>query len=284
MKTDPLSRLAELDAAPRAELSPAELDRKEELLATVLSDTGRPSNTVATGFRRSLVLRLAYTTAAGLAAGAALLTVTPSAEPPEPGGTGPLSSAEPPKSGGTGPLSSAEVATWTSTAHRPDQRDVAFGNCFRQALDVNEGRVRSGVIHNWDRRGTTMSMIVTSNYRSAYCLAGPEGPGVAVPVTSDAEGEVSANGITLDAQGALGKGSARVRYVVGLAGEDVKEITVRDQGRTVHATVDQMKTLPWGRWTAWWPDSEAKDHTVGTLTVTLKDGTKRTINGESLTK
>ncbi|WP_372346643.1 hypothetical protein [Streptomyces sp. KL116D] len=48
-------------------------------------------------------------------------------------------------------------------------------------------------------------MIVTSNYRSAYCLAGTEGPGVAVPITSDAEGGVSANDVTLDAQGALGK-------------------------------------------------------------------------------
>ncbi len=74
--------------------------------------------------------------------------------------------------------------------------------------------------------------------------------------------------------------------MVGLAGEDVKAITVRDQGRTVHATVEQMtrSSLPWGRWTAWWPDSEAHDHMTGTLTLTLKNGTKRTINAESLTK
>ncbi|MFJ9179372.1 hypothetical protein [Streptomyces sp. NPDC102360] len=272
MKTDPLSRLANLDAAPRAELSPAELARKEELLAIVLSDSDRPSRAVATGFRRPLVRRLAYTTAAGLTAGAALLTVTLSAEPPE--------------SGGSGPLSSAEVATWTSTAHRPTQRNVAFGKCFNKAMDVNKGRGRPGAIFNWDRRGTTASMIVTSNYRSAYCLAGTEGPGAAVPITSDAEDGVSANDITLDAQGALGKGSARFRYMVGLAGEEVKAITVRDQGRTVHATVEQMTTssLPWGRWTAWWPDSEAHDQMTGTLTLTLKNGTKRTINAGSLAK
>ncbi|MGW0819105.1 hypothetical protein ACWD00_38885 [Streptomyces viridiviolaceus] len=272
MKTDPLSRLAGLDAAPHGELSAAELDRKEELLAIVLSDTHLPRHPVAPGCRRPLVRRLAYTTAAGLAVGAALLTVTLSAEPPEPGGTG--------------PLSSAEVASWTSTAHRAQQRNIAFGNCFNKAMDVNKGRGRPGAIYNWDRRGTTVSMIVTSNYRSAYCLAGPEGPGVAVPITADAEGGVPANDITMDAQGALGKGSARFRYAVGVVGEDVKAITVRDQGRTIHATVEQLTTssLPWGRWTAWWPDREAHDQMTGTFTVTLKDGTKRTINGKSLTK
>ncbi|MEU6393602.1 hypothetical protein [Streptomyces sp. NPDC046939] len=273
MKTDPFSRLAELDAAPRAELSPAELDRKEQLLAAVLSDTGRPDHAAATtGFRRPLVRRLAYTTAGGLAAGAALVAVTLSAQPSAPGGSG--------------PLSSAEVATWTSTAHRPKQSDVAFSHCFEKAMDVNAGSGRPGAISNWDRRGTTVSMIVTSNYRSAYCLAGSQGPGMAVPITSKAQDTVSANDITLDAQGALGKGSARFRYAVGLAGQDVKEITVRDQGRTVHATVEQMTTssLPWSRWTAWWPESEAHDQMTGTLTLTLKDGTKRTINGASLPK
>lgn len=272
MKTDPFSRLAELDAAPRAELSPAELERKEQLLAIVLSDTGRPSDAVATGLRRPLVRRLAYTTAAGLAAGAALLTVTLSAQPPAPGGSG--------------PLSSAEVATWTSTAHRPKQSNVAFSHCFDKAMDVNGGSGRPGSILNWDRRGTTVSMIVTSNYRSAYCLAGSQSPGVAVPITSEAEGSVSADDITLDAQGALGKGSARFRYAVGLAGQDVTEITVRDHGRTVHATVEQLtkSSLPWGRWTAWWPDSGAHGQMTGTLTLTLKDGTMRTLSVEALTK
>ncbi|WP_372346642.1 hypothetical protein [Streptomyces sp. KL116D] len=107
-------------------------------MAIVLSDTDRPSRAVATGFRRPLVRRLAYTTAAGLAAGAALLTVTLSAEPPEPGGSG--------------PLSSAEVATWTSTSHRPKQRSAAFGNCFSKAMDVNKGKGRPGAIFNWGRR------------------------------------------------------------------------------------------------------------------------------------
>ncbi|MGD6756416.1 hypothetical protein [Streptomyces sp. BH105] len=265
MKSDLHSRLVELDAAPRAELSTAELARKEQLLATVLSDTDRPQSAVASRFRRPLVRRLACTTAAGLAAGAALLTVTLSAEPPAPGGSG--------------PLSSAEVATWTSTAHRPDQAFSSFSRCFHKAMDANGGVRGIGMITNADRRGTTTSMIVTSRYHSAYCLAGPEGPGMAVPITSDTENGVSANDITLDARGALGNGSARFRYMVGLVGEDVKEITVRDQGRTIHATLQQEPSLPWGRWTAWWPESDSHGGPIGTVTLTLKDGTTRTVEG-----
>ncbi|MFZ3566149.1 hypothetical protein ACOKM5_04170 [Streptomyces sp. BH097] len=265
MKSDLHSRLVELDAAPRAELSTAELARKEQLLVTVLSDTGRPGDTGATGFRRPLVRRLACTTAAGLAAGAALLAVTLSAEPSTPGGSG--------------PLSSAEVATWTSTAHRPNRALSSFGWCFHKAMEANGGVRGMGTITNADRRGTTTSMIVTSRYHSAYCLAGPEGPGVAVPITSDTEDGVSANDVTLDARGTLGDGPARFRYMVGLVGEDVKEITVRDQGRTIHATLQQEPSLPWGRWTAWWPESDSHDGPVGTVTLTLKDGTTRTVEG-----
>ncbi|MFC8103110.1 hypothetical protein [Streptomyces sp. NPDC057363] len=265
MKPDLLSRLAELDAAPRTELSTAELDRKEQLLLTVLSDTDRPGRPVATAHRRPLVRRAAYTMAAGLAAGAALLAVT----------------ADPPGQGGAGPLSATEVAAWTGTADDSNDAHISFGWCLEKTKDVS-GAGGWGNVSNADLRGTTTSMIVTRHGDAAYCLAGSDGSGVAVPIGPAVD--APANGITLDAQGARGSGSAGFRYAVGSVGADVKEITVRDQGRTVHATVQQIPSLPYGRWTAWWPDSDSHDRLTGTLTLTLKDGTTRTIDGESLTK
>ncbi|MFI8790893.1 hypothetical protein [Streptomyces sp. NPDC055105] len=263
MKPDLLSRLVELDAAPRAGLSTAELDRKEELLRTVLRDTNRPSRPAAPAYRRPLVRRTAYTIAAGLAAGAALLTVT----------------ADPPGQDGSGPLSASEVASWTATADDSDDANLSFSRCFRKTKDVY-GDKGWGAISNADRRGTTTSMIVTRHGRAAYCMAGSDGSGMAVSIGPAVD--VPANDITLDAQGTRGSGSTRFRYAVGSVGEGVKEITLRDQGRTVHAHVQLIPTLPYGRWTAWWPESDSHDRLTGTLT--LKDGTTRTINGETLTK
>lgn len=266
MKPDLLSRMVQLDAAPRAEPSTAELDRREQLLLTVLSDTDQTSRPVATACRRPLVRRAAYTLAAGLAAGAALFAVT----------------AVPSGQGGSGPLSAAEVAAWTGTADDSDDARISFVWCLRKAMDVSgEGR-GWGEVSNVDLRGTTASMIVTRRGHAAYCLAGSDGSGVVVPIGPAVD--TATNSVTLDAQGARGSGSARFRYAVGSVGEGVKEITVRDQGRTVHATVQQIRSLPYGRWTAWWPDSDSHDRLTGTLTLTLEDGTSRTVNGESLTK
>ncbi len=36
-------------------------------------------------------------------------------------------------------------------------------------------------------------------------------------------------------------------------------------------------SLPYGRWTAWWPESDSHDRLTGTLT--LKDGTTRPLKG-----
>jgi hypothetical protein len=103
---------------------------------------------------------------------------------------------------------------------------------------------------------------------------------VAVPIGPPVE--VPADGVTLDAQGARGSGAARFHYAVGSMGSDVKGITVRDHGRTVHATVRQIRTLSYGRWTAWWPDSDSHDQLTGTITLTFTDGTTRTVNADSL--
>ncbi|MFD9390307.1 hypothetical protein ACFWBB_06100 [Streptomyces sp. NPDC060000] len=269
MKHDLLFRLAELDTAPHTELSTAELDRRERLLHTVLSDTEQPSRSVVTALRRPLVRRVAFTMAGALAASAALLAVA----------------ADPPRQGGSGPLSAPEVATWTRTAG--DLIDASSTGSSPLVWCVKETKGASGEggpgeLGNVDIRGTVASMIVTRHSHAAYCLAGSDGSGVAVAIGPAVE--VPADGITLDAQGARGSGSARFHYAVGSMGSDVKEITVRDHGRTVHATVRQIRTLPYGRWTAWWPDSDYRDLLTGTLTLTLVDGTTRTVDADSLTK
>lgn len=267
MKHDLLSRLTELDAAPRTGPSTADLDRKERLLRTILSDTEQPSRSVVAAFRRPLVRRIAFTVASALAAGTALLVVP----------------ADPPRRGGSGPLSAAEVATWTSTAGDVNTASSAKSSPLVWCLDETKkasGDGGGGDLSNVDIRGTIQSMIVTRHGNAAYCLAGSDGSGVAVAIGPPVE--VPANGTTLDAQGVLGSGSARFHYAVGSMGSDVKEIAVRDHGRTVQATVRQVRTLSYGRWTAWWPDSDSHDQLTGTLTLTLTDGTTRTVTGDSL--
>ncbi|MET7886587.1 hypothetical protein [Streptomyces avermitilis] len=270
MNNNLLSRLAELDVAPRTELSAAELDREERLLRTVLRDPERPSRSAVAAFRRPLVRRVTFTVAgaaAALAAGAALVVVT--------GG--------PPRQGGSGPLSSAEVATWTGTAGgvQGSPGSAALVWCLEATKEAS-GEGGGGEVSNMDIRGTISSMIITRYGKAAYCLAGSDGSGVAMAV--DPVAEVPADGITLDALGARGSGSARFSYAVGSMGSDVKEITVRDHGRTVHATVRQIRSLSRGRWTAWWPDGDPDGSLTGTLTLTLKDGTTRTVDGASLMK
>ncbi|MFD5074342.1 hypothetical protein [Streptomyces sp. NPDC058371] len=269
MNNDLLSRLAALDAAPRTEPSAAELDREEQLLRTVLSDTEQPSRPVLTSFRRPLVRRAAFTVVGVLAAGAALVTVT----------------ADPPKPGGSGPLSSAQVATWTGTPGAlTDAGNVQHSPlvwCVRATKEAS-GEGGPGTLSNADSRGTIASMIITRHERTMYCLAGSDGSGVTIPIDPVAKVDVAADGITLDARGAVGSGSARFSYAVGSMGADVEAITVYDHGRTVHATVRQIRSLPYGRWTAWWPSEGSPTAQSSTLTITFSDGTTRTVSADSL--
>ncbi|MGQ4385255.1 hypothetical protein [Streptomyces sp. SAS_270] len=276
MDNDLLSRLAELDAAPPGDPSAADREREERLLRTVLSDTEQPCRSAVAAFHRPLVRRVAFTLAGAVAACAALVTVT-SGSPAPPARSSPS---------GSGPLSSAEVATWTSTAGSLDEaayrkRSSAISWCIR-ATKKASGEGGPGGISNADVRGSVVSMIVTYYDHPVYCLTGSHGTGIASAI--DPVAEVPPDGITLDTQGDRGSGSAQVRYVVGSMGRDVKKITVRDHGHTVHATVEMIRgSLPYGRWTAWWPDSKPNSPLTGTLTLTFTDGRTRTIDAASLT-
>lgn len=275
MKDDVLARLADLDAAAHVEPSAVELDRQELLLQSVLSDTARPRHPAVAALGRPLTRRVAFTLAGALAAGAVLAAVTggPSGE----GGRG-----------GSGPLSSSEVATWTGTAkglsnaHGTGQNPLVW--CIRATKEAS-GEGGPGEVTNADIRGTIASMIVTRHGHASYCLTGADGSGVTTAVDPLSKSPDSADGIRLGTVGTRGSGSARFSYAVGTMGSGVKEITLHEHGRTVHATLHQIPSLQYGRWTAWWPDdAEPGGPPTGTVTVTLTDGTSRTVDGAALAR
>lgn len=265
MNNDLLSRLAELDAAPRTEPSAADIDREERLLRTVLSDTGRPGRSAGAAFRRPLVRRLAFTAAGGvLAAGAAVVAVAVA-------GGGLLGI------GGSGPLSSAQLATWTSTPHSLNTASGEGSKVEKQCLEFTKDFGDAGSrpeISNAEIRGSVGSMIITRAGDATYCLMGSDASGIAMAVSDVAK--LPADRIDLDTYGSRGEGSGLLNYALGSAGSDVKEITLHDRGKTIHALVQD------GRWTAWWPKGHPDGLITGTFTLTLKDGTTRTVEGDAL--
>ncbi|MFI6702597.1 hypothetical protein ACIBJC_27255 [Streptomyces sp. NPDC050509] len=261
MTNDLLSRLAKLDAAPRTEPSAGELNREETLLRSVLSDTERPTRSVGTAFRRPLVRRTVFTLAGGLAAGVAFVAVT--------GGL--------PGFGG-GPLPSSELASWTAAPNALDTSADKGSAAERKCLEVT-GEDKPGkpspTIVNADVRGKIASMIVMWGKDDAsYCLAASDGTYISMAISSTAK--AGAGVLTLDTLGARGSDAGEFNYALGAVGADVEDVTVRDSGKTVHATVQD------GRWTAWWPDGNPDGLITGTVTLTLTDGTTRTVTGEEL--
>lgn len=254
-----LSRLAELDAAPRTEPTTADFDREERLLMTVLNDNQRPARSIGIAFRRPLVRRTVFTLGGGLAAGLAFVAVT--------GGLPGFRDA--------GPLSSSELATWTSTASELNasaHNDSAAEKwCLESTKD--QGGSASPKVTNADVRGSVASMVITRGDDASYCLAGSDG---GVSMVIDPVAKAPADGITLDTLGARGNDSAEFNYALGSVGSDVKNIVVRDHGRTVTATVQD------GRWTAWWPDGSPDGLISGNITLTLTDGTTRTVTDDDL--
>ncbi|MEU1512884.1 hypothetical protein ABZ490_12080 [Streptomyces sp. NPDC005811] len=258
-RNDLLTRLAELDAAPRTEPTAAETDREETLLRTVLADTGRPAGNTAAFLRRPLVRRTGLTLAGALVAGTAVVAVT--------GGL--------PGLGGSGPLSSSELASWTGTPKGLDTTAAKSSPAGKQCLDLTEDMgTGSPAVSNADIRGDVASMVVTRGGEAAYCLAGSDGSGVAMAISSVPS--LPADGIVLDTYGSRGSDDQEFNYMVGVVGSDVEGVVVHDYGKTARATVDN------GRMTAWWPDGRPDGLLTGTFTVTFKDGTSHTFSAESL--
>ncbi|MPY61486.1 hypothetical protein [Streptomyces spongiae] len=262
MNNDLLSRLAELDAAPRTEPSAAEIDREERLLRTVLSDTGKPDRSTGAAFRRPLVRRLAFTTAGALAAGAAVVAVAVA------GGL---------LGGGSGPLSEAQLASWTSTPHTMSTASGEGSEVEKKCLEFTKDFAGAGArpeISNAEIRGSVGSMIVTRAGNATYCLMGSDGSGTGMAVSDVVK--LPADQIELDTYGSRGEGDGLLNYALGSAGSDVKEITLHDRGKTIHALVQD------GRWTAWWPKGDPEGLLTGTFTLTFKDGTTRTMDASKV--
>ena len=255
-----LSRLAALDAAPRTEPTAAGLDREETLLRTILDDTEPPGRSVGAAFRRPVVRRVSFTLAGALAAGLAVLTVVG-------GGV--------PGLGGSGPLSSAELASWTGTPKgldtAGDEGSAAEKWCMDSAAEYGSG---PAVVSNGDIRGSVASMVITRGGDAVYCLAASDGTGISMAISPVSD--LPADGIDMDTLGARGEDDGQFNYALGSVGSDVEKVTVRDHGHTVLATIQD------GRWTAWWPQGDPLGLITGTVTVTLTDGTTRTIEGPKL--
>ncbi|BBC34936.1 hypothetical protein SGFS_062300 [Streptomyces graminofaciens] len=262
MNNDVLSRLAELDAAPRTEPSASEIDREETLLRSILRDDTKPGRTIGAAFRRPLVRRLAFTLTGALVAGAtavAALAVTTDL-----------------LDGGSGPLSSSQLASWTGTpsslSSAGAEGDAAVKQCLDATKQSSDGDAPAK-ISNADIRGTVASMIVTRAGNSTLCLAGSDGSSSTMAVS--APEKVPAKEIALDTLGARGEGSGQVNHVLGWVGSDVEKIVVRDHGHTVQATIEN------GWWSAWWPQGDPDGLLTGTLTLTFADGTTKTLDGKA---
>ncbi|MGO4425276.1 hypothetical protein AB4Z54_42975, partial [Streptomyces sp. MCAF7] len=189
MDTNLRSQLAELDAAPRQELTPAELRRRADLLSLVLDD--REPVAPVPAYRRPLVRRAAFTLAGGLAAGVAFVAVTNGTS----GGQG----------GGSGPLSAAELSSWTGTptalSASTEQGSAAEKWCVEESKN-GPGSGSPAEISNADIRGKVASMVVTRADQSLFCLVGSKSTGMWEAI--DPVADLPADGVTLQTAGANG--------------------------------------------------------------------------------
>ena len=179
-------------------------------------------------------------------------------------------------SGAAGPLSSADLASWTSTPNTLPTGGASSA-AVKWCLDDAKGFPGAGAtprISNADIRGKVASMVITQGNDALYCLAGPDGTGMAMGMPPTAT--VPAGRITIETTGSRGRGAAEFNYALGSAGPDVTKITLHDHGHVVHATLDH------GRWTAWWPNGNPDGLLSGNVVLTLTDGTTRTIHSKSL--
>ncbi|MGK4581840.1 hypothetical protein [Kitasatospora sp. HPMI-4] len=255
-RPDPVERAEPLGQLPL----PAERDlppgrhalHRERLMRRIDLDTPATSPTKPR-FRR----RMAFTLAGAVAAGAAVVGVTLYDR------------------ANSGPLSSAELSSWTSNPTPVDTSTGRGATTLKWCLKEMPGAGEPATITNADLRGKVASMVVARGGTVMLCYVASERSGLAMSIGTVKP--VAHDVITYDTGGSHGSGSATFNYAEGLVGADVKAVTMKDAGRTFEVTLDN------GRWTAWWPGS---DHDNGgvpdSVTLTLADGTTRTVTGDSL--
>jgi hypothetical protein len=278
MENDTMNALAQLDAAPPRVPSPAEQQRRDAVLHSIIGSPEPPTSLSRTGAR----VRRRVWWSAGIVGGATaavaafglIVVMVPAVGQQftnRPLGNG----------GGTGPatLSAAALSAWTGTPGALDTRS----DRGREALDWCRDHL-SGDPENTapvevalsDLRGQVASVVLTRGEDVTLCLVGPDGSGL-----SELNGVVPAglghDVVQLETGGGHGRGDTGFAYAGGFAGDHVTGLTLHDGGRTIKATIGG------GRWTAWWPSSDAQGVDDGSdVTITLRDGTTRTVDYGSL--
>ncbi|MER7752031.1 hypothetical protein [Kitasatospora sp. NPDC097643] len=226
------------------------IDLDTSATSTTASPTRRPA-------RPRLRRRLAFTLAGALTAGAAVVGVTLYDR------------------ANSGPLSSAELASWTGNPTAVDTSTGRGATALKWCLNGMPDPGGPVTITNADLRGKVTSMVVARGGTVMLCYVASKDSGLAMSI--GAVKPVAHDVITYDTGGSHGSGSATFNYAEGLVGADVKAVTMKDAGRTFEVTLDN------GRWTAWWPGSDDDNGGVpDSVTLTLADGTIRTVTGDSL--
>jgi hypothetical protein len=243
--------LAALDPAPKRELTPAEQFRQEQLLSSILADAAPVKS-------RRPVRRIAI--AGALVAGVAAAVVA-----------APV--AYHVIRGNPAVLSAAAIGSWTGTPVRVTADSDAQQWCEERASG-DPNATGPFTVSNADLRGEVTSMILTRGKDITLCLVGSDQAGLTMAI--DPVGNVAANAIVLDTAGGHGDGATGFNYVEGSAGAEVKAITLHEGSRTIDALIDG------GRWTAWWPADPATGLLGGDVTITLKDGSTRSVPRQSL--
>ena len=248
MNRDITPLLGALDPAPRRALTPAEQARSEQLLSSVLTVVVK---------RRRPVRRIAV--AVGVAAAVVVAPV-----------------AYHLATGVSGPLSNSAIASWTSVPVKlaASTTDSTAQQWCEQHATGDPKATGPFTVSNADLRGEVTSLVLTRGSDITLCLVGSDNAGLTEAI--DPVGRIAANEINLDSAGGHGDGPSGFDYMEGSAGANVKSITLHDGDRTVEALVDG------GRWTAWWPANPPTGDISGDVTITLTDGTTRSVSGQSL--
>ncbi|MGI5139154.1 hypothetical protein [Streptomyces sp. CA-106110] len=248
--------LAALDAAPVRELTEAESNRKEHLLRTVMNSAVSTSQPASPPRRRRPLLWVA----AGAVTATAVVAVVGQASH---------------GASGSGVLPAAELASWTGTPSRlPAASPVAIAAekwCVKALGSDYSGTSVSYA--NLDVRGSITSVVVTDGKTISYCLTDKVGHGMAEVIGPVKK--LASNAVEVDSAGGHGEGSTGLNYLVGSVGTDVKAVTLHDGDRTIEATIQN------GRFTAWWPSAEPTG-SAGKVDITLKNGSTRTVSGDSI--
>ncbi|MEU6574891.1 hypothetical protein [Streptomyces sp. NPDC046805] len=248
--------LAALDAAPVRELTEAESNRKEHLLRTVMNSAASTSQAAAPPRRRRAWLWVA----AGAVTAATAVAVVGQVVPSTPG---------------SGVLPAAELASWTGTPSRPPatspEAAAAEKWCVKALGSDYSGTSVSYA--NLDVRGSVTSVVVTDGKTISYCLTDKAGHGMAEVIGPVKK--LPDNAVEVDSAGGHGEGSTGLNYMEGSVGSDVGAVTLHDGGRTIEATIQN------NRFTAWWPSAEPSG-SADKVDITLKNGSTRTVTGDSV--